>query len=396
MRGVGYRYAPRQRRRSHRKLIPVSNLSHPGFRSVLPTGGHGRIARSARSRRSLRRPVRAAPGPAAAAKAKRPLAGGVVHACLKFKGKAATRGSLRVVRSARACKRKRGERAIAWSVSGPGGGRQRGAAGTRSPGTRQGEAPGRPARRTGPARRDRPDRANRPGGRDSQTLVETIQTSRQTIDALTDQVGELEPGTARRQGHASAPSRPPSATSRTRSAASRARSAPSPPRSAASRATSPTPARSSRRSPAGSNWLASSIGEIALTGVTGLLVGLGLSLPTLPIGCPPSTARPRLPEPGGGPPALLLARGDAEDRDDLGLVRLGVDDVGAGAAAEPAGGFVVADEDARVVLAVGVLDPDLVALLEPSRSPRSSAPVYSRAAALGRLSRRPSRRSSRR
>ena len=46
-------------------------------------------------------------------------------------------------------------------------------------------------------------------------------------------------------------------------------------------------------------------------------------------------------------------------------MRLGVDDVGAGAAAEPAGGFVVADEDTGVVLAVAVLDPDRVALLEP-------------------------------
>ena len=64
------------------------------------------------------------------------------------------------------------------------------------------------------------------------------------------------------------------------------------------------------------------------------------------------------------PSTLLVARGDAEDRDDLGLVGLGVDDVGAGAAAEPAGGLVVADEDAGVVLAVAVLDPDLVALLE--------------------------------
>src|SRR3954453_10956979 len=60
----------------------------------------------------------------------------------------------------------------------------------------------------------------------------------------------------------------------------------------------------------------------------------------------------------------VVARGDAEDRDDLCLVGLGVGDVGAGAATEPAGGFVVADEDARVVLAVGVLHPDLVALLE--------------------------------
>src|SRR5829696_8878164 len=62
---------------------------------------------------------------------------------------------------------------------------------------------------------------------------------------------------------------------------------------------------------------------------------------------------------------LLVARGDPEDRDDLGLMGLGVGDVGAGAAAEPAGGFVVADEDARVALAVAVLDPDFVPLLEP-------------------------------
>ena len=61
---------------------------------------------------------------------------------------------------------------------------------------------------------------------------------------------------------------------------------------------------------------------------------------------------------------LLVARGDAEDRDDLGVVRLRVDDVGAGTAAEPTGGFVVADEDAGMVLAAAVLDPDRVALLE--------------------------------
>src|SRR4051812_23848543 len=60
----------------------------------------------------------------------------------------------------------------------------------------------------------------------------------------------------------------------------------------------------------------------------------------------------------------VVAGGDAEDRDDLCLMGLGMGDVGARAAAEPAGGFVVADEDARVPVAVGVLDPDLVALLE--------------------------------
>src|SRR5262245_54530917 len=65
---------------------------------------------------------------------------------------------------------------------------------------------------------------------------------------------------------------------------------------------------------------------------------------------------------------LLVARGDPEDRDDLCLLRLGVDDVGAGTAAEPAGIFVVADEDPGMVLAIAVLDPDRVALLEPVRS----------------------------
>jgi hypothetical protein len=45
-------------------------------------------------------------------------------------------------------------------------------------------------------------------------------------------------------------------------------------------------------------------------------------------------------------------------------VRLGVHDVGARAAAEPALGFVVADEHPRMVPAFAVLDPDRVALLE--------------------------------
>ena len=41
-----------------------------------------------------------------------------------------------------------------------------------------------------------------------------------------------------------------------------------------------------------------------------------------------------------------------------------MDDVGARATAEPAGGFVHADEDAGVAVAVGVLHPDRLALLE--------------------------------
>jgi len=52
--------------------------------------------------------------------------------------------------------------------------------------------------------------------------------------------------------------------------------------------------------------------------------------------------------------ALLVARGDAEGGDDLGLLGLRVDDVGAGTAAEPARTLVVGDEDAGVVAAVAV------------------------------------------
>jgi Collagen triple helix repeat (20 copies) len=43
---------------------------------------------------------------------------GVIHACLKTEGKAATRGSLRVVATPRKCKARRGERPISWSIEG--------------------------------------------------------------------------------------------------------------------------------------------------------------------------------------------------------------------------------------------------------------------------------------
>src|ERR1700704_3759715 len=62
--------------------------------------------------------------------------------------------------------------------------------------------------------------------------------------------------------------------------------------------------------------------------------------------------------------ALFVARRDAEGGDDLGLFCLGVDDVGAGAATEPARALVVGYEDSRVAAALAILDPDLVALLE--------------------------------
>src|SRR5688500_11817950 len=91
--------------------------------------------------------------------------------------------------------------------------------------------------------------------------------------------------------------------------------------------------------------------------------------------CPEPTPRRRPPAPARLlAPALrnkrmrrlLVARGDAEDRDDLGLLGLGVGDVGARAASEPARALVLADVDPGMALAVAVLDPDLVALLEAS------------------------------
>src|SRR5437867_3186355 len=65
----------------------------------------------------------------------------------------------------------------------------------------------------------------------------------------------------------------------------------------------------------------------------------------------------------GGDP-LLVARGDPEDLNDLCLVSLGMRYVRGGGAAEPARALVVADEHARMALAVAVLDPDRLALRE--------------------------------
>jgi hypothetical protein len=47
-----------------------------------------------------------------------PSSGGVIQACLTTKGAPATRGSLRVVASARKCRARRGEQPISWSVTG--------------------------------------------------------------------------------------------------------------------------------------------------------------------------------------------------------------------------------------------------------------------------------------
>jgi hypothetical protein len=41
---------------------------------------------------------------------------GVVHACLKTKGKKSQRGTIHVVDSAKQCNRKKGEQALTWSL----------------------------------------------------------------------------------------------------------------------------------------------------------------------------------------------------------------------------------------------------------------------------------------
>lgn len=47
--------------------------------------------------------------------------GGVIHACMLTKSKKATRGLLRVVPAAKACKKRKGEKPLEWSVAGPAG-----------------------------------------------------------------------------------------------------------------------------------------------------------------------------------------------------------------------------------------------------------------------------------
>ncbi len=62
---------------------------------------------------------------------------GVVHACMKTKGKRKVVGTIRIVNSAKECRRKKGETALTWSLLGPtgteGGARTTGPAGPQGP-----------------------------------------------------------------------------------------------------------------------------------------------------------------------------------------------------------------------------------------------------------------------
>lgn len=105
---------------------------------------------------------------------------GVVHACYVLKGK--KKGTIRVVPRASSCKKRQGQRAIAWSMGGPSG--TRGAAGpegeTSDPGEQGTSGIAGVAGVTGPA------------GQVEKSVLETIQTQTSTINELTKEVTSLE------------------------------------------------------------------------------------------------------------------------------------------------------------------------------------------------------------
>jgi len=122
--------------------------------------------------------------------------GGVIHACLVTKGgKGLARGTLRIVPGPRSCKARRGERAVAWNLRGPAG--APGAAGAPgSNGSPGGAGPAGPAGSAGgdgaaggdgergPAGADGPIGATGPAGQVEQSLLETIQSQADQINAL--------------------------------------------------------------------------------------------------------------------------------------------------------------------------------------------------------------------
>ncbi|MBS1879110.1 MAG: hypothetical protein JST31_06320 [Actinobacteria bacterium] len=131
----------------------------------------------------MRRPVPAllavlclalAAAPAAAA----PLAsGGVIHACILTKGKKASRGLLRVVATAKSCRKAKGEKPLAWNLAGPSG---------------PAAAPGQqgPVGATGgPGPRGEPGADGASGS--VAALETTLNTQAQEIQALTTKVSGL-------------------------------------------------------------------------------------------------------------------------------------------------------------------------------------------------------------
>lgn len=148
-------------------------------------------------------------GSVGVARAAAPVSGSVIHACLVTKGKA--KGTLRVVASARGCKKRRGERALTWVVSGPTGapgadgppGSNGSPGANGNPGANGATGPaGAPGAKgdqgaagatgaAGPAGASGPIGATGPAGVIEQSLLDTIQLQATQIGALTAQVQDL-------------------------------------------------------------------------------------------------------------------------------------------------------------------------------------------------------------
>lgn len=111
-----------------------------------------------------------------------PDSSGVLHACVVTKGKARLRGTVRVVSSPRSCKRRRGERAIAWNVSGTGG-----AAGPAGPAGQAGAAGTQ-----GVAGLRGADGATGPTGQVDEALLNVVQEQSAQIAALQGTVASLQ------------------------------------------------------------------------------------------------------------------------------------------------------------------------------------------------------------
>jgi hypothetical protein len=114
----------------------------------------------------------------AMAAAATPAGGGVIHACMLTKGKKATRGLLRVVPAASACKKRKGEKPLEWSVAGPAGQSGSGGASGAQGATGDTGAQGAPG---SAATLDK-------------TVTETLTSQAQQIQALTTKLLALEGG----------------------------------------------------------------------------------------------------------------------------------------------------------------------------------------------------------
>jgi hypothetical protein len=116
---------------------------------------------------------------------------GIVHACLKTKGKKSQRGTIRVVNSPKQCKKKKGERPLTWSLAGP----SRPAAGAAGPAGPPGPAGAQGA--TGAAGPVGPTGGNGGQGEKGsaaeveELLKETISEQQKEIQVLLGNVGTL-------------------------------------------------------------------------------------------------------------------------------------------------------------------------------------------------------------